>query len=198
MCVPPLQSPPHLRARQPASRDRAIVSCAADAEVRFGKSGEFLLQIRIGHRPREAADRVLDPLLHHAPVGQGERDRRGIRRERRVDGGTHATAEIDHRRVAHCAVTELPLAAVALDQRDRGRVEDTEFAFEPGSRFGFAGQLQHQRMHAERNRADRSGLNPVMIAELHAGIDRGVDYDTAGERLVAVGQNLVARAECLQ
>ena len=101
---------------------------------------------------------MLDPLLHHAPVSQGKRNGGGIRRERGVDGRTHTTTEIDHGRVAHRAVTELPLAAGALDQRDRGCVEHAELTLEPGLRLGLAGQLQHQRMHAERNRIEAASM----------------------------------------
>ena len=44
-------------------------------------------------------------------------------------------------------------AGGAVDDRQRGREVDAELAFEPGLRRFLAGQLEHERMHVELDRA---------------------------------------------
>ena len=47
-------------------------------------------------------------------------------------------------------------------------------------------------MHAEVDALDVRGLQPVLVAQLDAGVDGRVDDDAAGERLVGVERDLVA------
>ena len=49
-----------------------------------------------------------------------------------------------------------------------------------------AGELEDQRMHAEGDALDLIGGEPMLVAKLDAGVDRGMNDDAAGERFVGV------------
>ena len=50
-------------------------------------------------------------------------------------------------------------------------------------------------MHAQIDLADLGGIKIFGVADLHATVDRRVDDDAAGERLVGVGEDFVALAQ---
>ena len=50
-------------------------------------------------------------------------------------------------------------------------------------------------MHAKIDALDGVRREPMLVAQLNAGVDRRVNDDAAGERLVGVQRNLVGAAE---
>ena len=91
----------------------------------------------------------------------------------------------------------LVFAGLAVQQADRARVVDAELALQSGRRRLLAGQLEHQRVHADRHLGDVGGREVVLLAQLHAGIDAGVDHDAASERLVGIERDLPVLAQAL-
>ena len=74
-------------------------------------------------------------------------------------------------------------------------MDDAEFAFEPDPRIRLAGQLEHERVHAELDLLDAFGREAMRVAQLDATVDRGMDHDAARERFVSVAEKLPRTAQ---
>src|SRR5271169_2819205 len=94
------------RDAQPGKRPgiRALLQTPACAEQRFdgivgedrrAQRPELVLEIAIGHRPREASERVRDEALDHAAVLETNADPRRVLGQCRVDRGHDAVAQRD-------------------------------------------------------------------------------------------------------
>ena len=94
---------------------------------------KFLAQGHVAHRPLQAADRVLDTLVHGPPVTQHQGNLRRRLIDRRVGASVYAVANLT-RGISHARIGELRLARHAEQQRGGARVIDAELAFQSGLR----------------------------------------------------------------
>ena len=133
----------------------------------------FRVEIRVGHRPLDTPDRMLDELLDTAAVPEGNhRPRLGLANRRGPPSPiTRSRSATTAGCRTHSSVNCLTPAAPACDG-DRGGEIDAELAFEPGLRRPLAGQLQHQRMDRQLDPLDRLGRELVRGAQLQARVDR--------------------------
>ena len=156
---------------------------------------EFRLQIGIAHRPLHAADRVLDELVEAPAVLHDDRGADLLLLQRRVDRRRHPIAQGDDGLVGGVRVAEIAHAGRTDDDCESGGEVDAELALEPGCGCLLAGQFQHERMHAKIDALDRVCREPVLVAQLNAGVDGRVNDDATRERFVGVQRDLVASAE---
>ncbi len=158
---------------------------------------EFRIQIVVAHRPFAAADRVLDIFLQHAAVLERELHVAFVVAQRVVDGAVDAIAQRHHLGIAHHGVAVFLLARRAEQERHRGGMEHAELAFEAHLRRALAGELQHEMRHGEVHLRDFIAGEAVLLLELHAAVDRGMNDDAAGERLVGIEADLEGLAQIL-
>ena len=127
---------------------------------RLGEVGDLGIELGVGEGPGEAADGVLDEEVERAPVGGREGDVDLVLVDARRRLGADLRAQRDDGRVLHRLVGIFVLAAAAVHDRRRAGVIDRELALQPGARRGLAGELEHQRMHLQRDRGDVARLQP--------------------------------------
>ena len=112
-----------------------------------------------------------------------------------VDDRVDAIAQRDHVGARDDLVGEFRFARLPEHDARRARVVDAELGLEAGARRRLAGELEHERMHAQVDARDVVRAQPVRVAQLHAAVDGRMDHDAAGERLVRVERDLEALAE---
>ena len=148
---------------------------------------EFRVQILIAHRPLAAADRVLDMFLQHAAILQrdlhvafvvAQRNRRSCTRRDRA-----ARSPWDLAPWRRCIPSRPPRRTAA---RPRQEWNTLNLPSRPtcGVRLPVSSSTRcgHGQMHLLDFRAGEL----VLLLELHAAVDRGMNDDAAGERLVGI------------
>ena len=138
-----------------------------------------------------------NPNLVLLPAGQGDARIDRIERHAGIGHRVHLGAQGDHICGIDARIGILRCAAGTIDQRHRRRVEHAEFAFESGARRFFAGQFERQRMDCEVDACDVGSAHADLIAQAHAGINRRVNHQTAGKRLVGVAEQVVALTQTI-
>ena len=147
--------------------------CTPGTEDRIDEAVELALEIRIAHRPLEAADRMRDEEVQRPAVGEGDGDVGGVFRD-----GASTVARMRSRNAITSArdderVGEFGLARAAEQQTRRARVVDAELRLESSARRPFAGELEHQRVHFQIDARDGVGPQLVRVAQLHTAVDAG-------------------------
>ena len=132
---------------------------ARGAEHRLDEIGELRFELRIRQRVLQRADRVLDAHVH----ARGRRCSTAVdvgrrlvdRSRRRVACTLRRSATMS--RIVDDRVGELVFARAAEDQARRAAVVDAELALQAVLRLLLAGELEHQRMHAQLDALDVLG-----------------------------------------
>ena len=89
----------------------------------------------------------------------------------------------------------LVLGGTPQNQCHGAGVVHAELGLQAVHRLFLACELEHQRVHADCHAFDVARLQAMRIAQLHAGIDAGVDHDAAGKGLVGVEADFKALAQ---
>ncbi len=100
-----------------AQRDQRVG--APLAENAFGQGAELGFELRVAHRPLQAADGVLDMPGELAPVLQRDGDVGLVLADAFLGHRLHLVAERDHAGVADAGIAVLVFSGAAVDDGDR-------------------------------------------------------------------------------
>ena len=155
---------------------------------------ELAIQRGVAERALQRPDGVFNKKVHAAPVAQHGRHvhRRFI--DAVVHGGHHLAAQRDHVGAVDDGVFKFFLASAAKNQTRSAAVVHAELGLQAVGGFLFARQLQYQRVHFEFDVLHLIGAD-ALLAQLHTGVNRGVDDDAASKGLVGVERDLELLAQ---
>src|SRR5438874_11669711 len=74
-------------------------------------------------------------------------------------------------------------------------MEDAEFPLQPNPRIRLAGELEHERVHAELDLIDLFEREAMLVSQLDAAVNRWMDHDAACKWLVRIVEKLPAASQ---
>ena len=117
--------------------------------------------------------------------------------DRSVNNQFHPIAQGDGGGRQHHFVRILMLTGLAFENGHCARVEDAELALQPRLRSFLASQLLHQGVRTHGDAGDLISGQAMLVAQLHTGVDGGMDHDAARKRFVGVERDFPAGAQVL-
>ena len=137
---------------------------------------------------------MLDKYVNLATVFEYGSDVSAFFTDAVVYRGLHLATQGNHVFAADDVVVKLFFRCAAKDQTCCTPVVDTELALQAICWFFFAGEFEHQRVHAQFDAFHVFSFD-TLFAQLHARINAGVDDDAARKWLVSVEADFKALAE---
>ena len=103
-----------------------------------------------------------------------------------VHRGHNPAAQFQHVGTIDDGVIVLVFSGFTKNQARRRRVIHAELCFKAILRCFLAGQFQHQGMYFQVNALNFRSFDAMLVAQLYASIDAGVNDNAAGKWLVGI------------
>jgi hypothetical protein len=160
-------------------------------ERQNGLAEEFVVQLGVGQRAMDVAERFLDEARELFAVRQFDFNVGLIFGDGGVAYCGGMFADVPDCGIVDSRVGVFLNAGLAPDQSNGGAVINGEFALETFRDVGLVAEIEDERRDAEADGGDGRGRGVVLVMDLDGTVYGGVVYDAAWKGLVCVGTKFV-------
>ena len=160
-----------------------------------GLIAKLFVQLLVGHRPMDIAERLLHETADLFARRQFHFDVRLILGKRRIAHGGRALAHAFDGWIVHGFVGVFANTRLAAHQADGRAMINGKLALQTARDVLLVAEIQHQRRHAQAHRADGFRRRLVFVMNLNRAVDGGVIHNSAWKWFIGVGAQIEVDAQ---